>query len=41
MVAGIAEGLRRTQSGYVRNYAITFLLGATIILSVLLARVGG
>lgn len=41
MVARTAESLRRTQSGYVRNYAITFLLGATIILSVLLARVGG
>ena len=40
MVAGVAEGLRRVQTGYVRTYAITFLLGVTVILSVLLVRVG-
>ena len=39
-VAGVAEGLRRMQSGYVRNYTITFLLGVTVVLSVLLVRVG-
>ena len=39
VVAGLAEGLRRVQTGYVRNYAVTFLLGAVIIFSVLLVRV--
>ena len=40
MVAGMAEGLRRVQTGYVRTYAITFLLGVTVILSILIVRVG-
>jgi NADH-quinone oxidoreductase subunit L len=39
LVAGSAEGLRRLQSGYVRNYAATFLLGVVAIFSVLVVRV--
>ena len=39
-VAWSAEGLRRVQTGYVRNYGATFLLGVVIIFSILLARVG-
>jgi NADH-quinone oxidoreductase subunit L len=38
-VAWSAEGLRRVQTGYVRNYGATFLLGVVIIFSILLARV--
>ena len=40
LVAGLSEGLRRVQTGYVRNYAITFFLGAVLIVSILLVRVG-
>ena len=40
VVAGLAEGLRRVQTGYVRNYAITFFLGVLVVFSVLLVRVG-
>ena len=40
VVAGLAEGLRRVQTGYVRNYAITFFLGVMIVFSVLLVRGG-
>jgi NADH-quinone oxidoreductase subunit L len=40
VVAWSAEGLRRVQTGYVRNYGATFLLGVVIVFSILLARVG-
>ena len=40
MIARLSEMLRRTQSGFVRNYAIAFFLGVTIIFSVLIVRVG-
>jgi NADH-quinone oxidoreductase subunit L len=40
-VATLGEGLRRLQTGYVRNYAVTFLIGVVVVLSVLLARVNG
>ena len=39
VVAGVAEFLRRAQTGYVRNYAVTFLFGAVVVFSVLLVRV--
>jgi NADH-quinone oxidoreductase subunit L len=38
LVAGSAEGLRRLQTGYVRNYGATFLLGVVVIFSILVAR---
>jgi len=34
-----SERLRGMQTGYVRNYAATFLIGVVVVLSVLLARV--
>jgi NADH-quinone oxidoreductase subunit L len=37
-VARFSEGLRRLQTGYVRNYAVLFLLGAVALLSVLVFR---
>jgi NADH-quinone oxidoreductase subunit L len=40
-VATLSEGLRRVQTGYVRNYAATFLIGVVVVFSVLLARAGG
>ena len=40
LVARVAEAMRRVQTGYVRNYAITFFIGVTIIFSVLIVRVG-
>ncbi len=39
VVARLAEGLRRVQTGYVRNYAATFFFGVVIVVSVLLVRV--
>jgi NADH-quinone oxidoreductase subunit L len=39
-IARSAEGLRRVQTGYVRNYGIIFLLGVVVVLALLLARVG-
>jgi NADH-quinone oxidoreductase subunit L len=39
LIAGSAEGLRRLQTGYVRNYAATFLLGVVVIFSILVFRV--
>jgi len=39
LVAGAAEGLRRVQTGYVRNYGATFLLGVVIVVSVLVTRI--
>ena len=38
-VASSAETLRGMQTGYVRNYAATFLLGVVVIVSALLVRV--
>jgi NADH-quinone oxidoreductase subunit L len=38
VVAATAEGLRRLQTGYVRNYGATFLLGVVIVVSVLALR---
>ena len=41
-VARFSEGLRRLQTGYVRNYAVLFLLGVVTLLTVLVLRaVGG
>ena len=40
-VARLSEGLRRLQTGYVRNYAVLFLLGAVTLLSVLVFRAVG
>jgi NADH-quinone oxidoreductase subunit L len=40
-VAGFAEGLRKVQTGYVRNYAATFFFGVVVIFSVLVLRVVG
>jgi NADH-quinone oxidoreductase subunit L len=40
-VAGVAEVLRKVQTGYVRNYAATFFLGAVVISGVLIIRVMG
>ncbi|CAN5538711.1 NADH-quinone oxidoreductase subunit L [soil metagenome] len=39
-IAGSAEGLRRLQTGYVRNYGATFLIGVVIIFSLLVLRIG-
>jgi NADH-quinone oxidoreductase subunit L len=38
-VTSVAEGLRRVQTGYVRNYAVTFFFGVVIVFSLLLLRV--
>ncbi len=38
LVAGASEGLRRWQTGYVRNYGATFLLGVVVIFSILFVR---
>ncbi|HET7481956.1 MAG TPA: NADH-quinone oxidoreductase subunit L [Actinomycetota bacterium] len=40
LVGRTSEAIRGMQSGYVRSYAATFLIGVVIITSVLLARVG-
>jgi NADH-quinone oxidoreductase subunit L len=40
-VARFSEGLRRLQTGYVRNYAILFLLGVVALLTVLVFRAVG
>jgi NADH-quinone oxidoreductase subunit L len=39
VIAAIGEGFRRVQTGYVRTYAITFLLGVVVVMSVLVFRV--
>ncbi len=41
VVARFSEGLRRLQTGYVRNYATLFLLGVVTLLSVLVFRAVG
>jgi NADH-quinone oxidoreductase subunit L len=40
-VAGLAEIFRKAQTGYVRTYAATFLLGVVVVFSVLIFRVVG
>jgi NADH-quinone oxidoreductase subunit L len=40
LVAWVADGFRRVQSGYVRNYAAAFLLGVVVLVSLLVFRVG-
>ena len=37
-VSGWAQGLRRLQTGFVMNYALTMLLGAVAIVAYLLSR---
>ena len=39
LVARVGEGLRRVQTGYVRNYAATFFFGVVVVLSVVVIRV--
>jgi NADH-quinone oxidoreductase subunit L len=41
VIAGLAGGLRKVQTGYVRNYAATFFLGVVVVFSVLVLRVVG
>jgi NADH-quinone oxidoreductase subunit L len=38
MIAGISDRARRVQSGYVRNYAATFLLGVVLLFSIVVVR---
>jgi NADH-quinone oxidoreductase subunit L len=40
-VARFSEGLRRLQTGYVRNYAVLFLLGVVTLFTVLVLRAVG
>ncbi|HEX3326242.1 MAG TPA: NADH-quinone oxidoreductase subunit L [Actinomycetota bacterium] len=40
LIAGISERTRRVQSGYVRNYAATFLIGVVILISIVVVRLG-
>ena len=40
-VARLSEGLRRLQTGYVRSYAVVFLLGVVALFSVLVLRAVG
>jgi NADH-quinone oxidoreductase subunit L len=40
VVGRAAQGLRRVQTGYVRNYAAAFLVGVVIVFSVLILRIG-
>jgi NADH-quinone oxidoreductase subunit L len=40
LIAWLSDGVRRLQSGYVRNYAALFLLGVVVLLSALILRVG-
>jgi NADH-quinone oxidoreductase subunit L len=39
LIAGTSESLRRLQTGYVRNYGATFLVGVVIVFSILVLRV--
>ena len=41
VIAMSAEGLRKIQTGYVRNYGVAFLLGVVVIFGVLIFRVSG
>ena len=38
VMAAVGEGFRRLQTGYVRTYAITFLMGVVVVMWILLAR---
>jgi NADH-quinone oxidoreductase subunit L len=38
VVAGVGARVRKVQTGYVRNYALTLLSGATVVLFVFLVR---
>jgi NADH-quinone oxidoreductase subunit L len=40
LFAGMSEGFRRVQSGYVRNYGVLFLIGVVGIISWIVLRVG-
>jgi NADH-quinone oxidoreductase subunit L len=40
LVGGSSDGLRHVQTGYVRNYAATFLVGVVVVVCVLVARIG-
>jgi NADH-quinone oxidoreductase subunit L len=41
LVTGVAQQVRRIQTGFVRNYALTLLSGATVLLFVFLLRGAG
>ncbi|MFN2593381.1 MAG: NADH-quinone oxidoreductase subunit L, partial [Actinomycetota bacterium] len=41
LVAAFAGGIRKVQTGYVRNYAAIFFFGVVVVFSVLVARVVG
>jgi NADH-quinone oxidoreductase subunit L len=38
LIAGLSDRVRRVQSGYVRNYAATFLLGVVVLFSIVAVR---
>ena len=38
IIARASEGLRRLQTGYVRNYGVAFLFGVVVLFSILVAR---
>jgi NADH-quinone oxidoreductase subunit L len=38
VIAGISDRVRRVQTGYVRNYAATFLVGVVLLFSVVVVR---
>ena len=38
LVAGVGAKVRKVQTGFVRNYALTLLSGATVVLFVFLVR---
>jgi NADH-quinone oxidoreductase subunit L len=38
MIAGISDRVRRVQSGFVRNYAATFLVGVVLLFSIVVVR---
>jgi NADH-quinone oxidoreductase subunit L len=40
VVRGAAVGLRRTQSGFVRTYALVVAIGAVVVIGLLLSRAG-
>jgi NADH-quinone oxidoreductase subunit L len=39
LFGGLADGVRRIQTGYVRNYAVTFFFGAVVIFSIVVLTV--
>jgi hypothetical protein len=41
LVAAFSGGVRKVQTGYVRNYAAVFFFGVVVIFSVLIAKVVG